>query len=196
MHFYWSGLIWHSHYTFENLLFWSWRLFLIKLWWVAMWARGTFSLSVVPWDFLLCRSQGALLRKHQDRGGIGAGLQEFLINSLCMKPLPARGKVVFPPGHHPPSCHHPAVFSNPSHTQLWWRLKIYDGSDFRREWSLCKNLVFKRRVTHSKLSLSFIPFISVASPVNLFSSLLPFPWERPLPSTWRGIHHPFYLPKP
>ena len=57
-----------------------------------MWASGAFSLSVVPWDFLLCRSQGALLRKHRDGGGIGAGMEEFLINSLCDQASPNEGE--------------------------------------------------------------------------------------------------------
>ena len=73
-----------------------------------MWASGAFSLSVVPWDFLLCRSQGALLRKHQDGGGIGAGMEEFLINSLCDQASPNEGKVVLSPwaspSFLPPSC--------------------------------------------------------------------------------------------
>lgn len=130
------------------------------------------SFSVVPWDFLLCRSQGALLRQHQIGGGIGAGMEELLINSLYEAPLPTRGKVAFPLGITLLLA--TILLSSPTHHVLnsdgGWRFlmaQISEENDlYLRTWSL------KRRVNHSKLS--FIPFISVASPVNLFSSLLPF----------------------
>lgn len=130
------------------------------------------SLSVVPWDFLLCRSQGALLTKHQDRGGIGARMEEILINSLCDQASSNEGKGgPFPLGIT--FLLATILLSSPTYHILnydgGWRFLMAQISE---ESDLSKNLVFKRRVNHSKLSLSFIPFISVASPINLFSSLL------------------------
>ena len=115
------------------------------------------SLSVVPWDFLLCRSQGALLTKHQDWGGIGAGMEEILINSLCDQVSSNEGKGgPFPLGIT--FLLATILLSSPTYHILnydgGWRFLMAQISE---QSDLSKNLVFKRRVNHSKLSL-FHPF--------------------------------------
>ena len=183
-HFHLNGLIWFSQCTFKDLLFWSWRLLLTKLWQAATWASRTFSAAAVPWDSPLCRSLVALLRKRQDVGGMGWGWRSSSSVPSVIKPLQMRGQVVVSPwaspSFLPPSCQSSPTHHTPS-CHGGWRFLTAQISE--ENVSLSKDLAFKRRVNHAKLSLSW-SLSSLLPPPSVFSPVsYTFPWESPLLST-------------